>query len=598
MSFFYGHYNLLDEEENNTLLNSMDMGLIGTLNERGAYEKYEWSNGGIAVCSLKHRDYKSSIYYSAQYVISFVGRIDNGTDYSDETDYPANIVAKVVSFYGISGLMKLHGDFTVSYVDLETKCVYLYRSEFGGKKLVYFYSSAQKKTIWATSLGQLMQSSMISSVVNEEYIADYLSRPFNSRRRLTPYSNVYHVKPGECIRISLNGDISLFTKDINYDSSVQRMGEQEQVERFQHLFTRAIYNRLIRSTDTVQLFLSGGFDSSSIAYIANSLIRDNGLKNCLLFKHTNHMNEGSELEYAIKVSKDTSWDIQIFQPNQKDSTFLRGFNPDKRINLSEPSPIMLGSLNLNEDFYKQTNYVSLTGLGGDQVVNGTKYRLWSHFVNGKYLELIKGIKDEGLIETIRDHIYEPLQINRNSLFNDRLTSGLFNDVFVRKWGLNEVSRRHVLPRKYSLPRQLEYEEIMLFEQNIQQEGLHHMDTRHPFLDFKLVEFCFSLPVEMKRNGTTKVILKRAFGKYFSDKHLVRGKANHSAQFVHDIKRNQEKLETLLYHSRLVKLGFINQNEYKRILGYLQYGSLEKDLELLKIIELDTWLIMKDVNYVK
>jgi len=529
-----------------------------------------------------------------QSIISFLGRIDKGEEYIQDEDSPVKHVANIIKQHGISGLKMMHGDFVVSYVSIANNQIYLYRSEFGGKKLAYYYHPKIKSVLWGTSISQIVNNNFTSQMVKEEYIATYVSKPFNNRRRMTPYSDVYHVIPGECIEISRKGIKTVFTKDFNYDRNVSKLDEKEQIRLFTELFTKSVHNRLNRCSDTVNLFLSGGFDSSTIAYVANDLIRERNLNCKLMYQHTDHMRDGSEIEFAQKVANDTSWEIQVTKSDHN-NPILSGFHPDKKIDLCEPSPLMLGSLDFHEDFYDQTSNVTLSGIGGDQVINGNKYTLWSLLNERKYIDFVKGVRTEGIINAYRDHWYEPLQIYKNSFFDDEMFRGLFTQQFIKKWDLHHNAKIHELPRIYPLPRQIEYEEIMMFHQNIPLEGMHHMDARHPFLDYDLVNFCFSLPVNMKRNETTKVILRKSFANYFSQHHLGRGKSDHSTQIVHDINKKQEKLNILMKHSRLVELGIVEYRQYQKLLGYLQYGTLEKPFEFMKIIELDVWLIMKDVR---
>ncbi|GBF75267.1 asparagine synthetase B [Paenibacillus sp. 598K] len=553
----------------------------------------------MATATLDYRGYETSIYARNNLSVAFVGRIDSISDDNSawNRSVPAELVASFIHAYGYeAAFKKIHGDYCVSVYESNSKSVILFRSEFGNKKLVFYCNRSLGVYGWGSCLAQMIQFEEGSTAISEEYIADYITNPINNRRRLTPYKNIFNVLPGECVRIGANGFASMFLKEPLFHKHIGKLKEREAEEQFFHLFYDSVKNCLQQSTPEIVLHLSGGMDSSAIAYIGSDIIAKEKMKTAFLYYHTDHINDGSEVNFARIVAEQTNYPLRVFQAHNE-SPFLSGFDYGRKISVYEPSAVVLGSLDL-EHFYLENNKVVITGMGGDQVINGNRFYLLGLLQENKFLTLINEIREAGFLYSLWPNLIRPF-FRRDTHYDvtSFLDRSLINPSFSEKWDMKERAKKSIVPLKYPLSRQDEFEGIVMGEQWMPIDGFHHMDTRNPFLSLPLVEFCFSLPIQYKRRKfhNTKVILKKALSKYFHHEILGRHKSDHSTDLFKSFRKQQKKLNEIVLHSELVRMGIFNQKEYRKHMDSLCFGSMDKVVHFLKLLELDVWLMLRETG---
>jgi len=120
---------------------------------------------------------------------------------------------------------------------------------------------------------------------------------------------------------------------------------------------------------------------------------------------------------------------------------------------------------------------------------------------------------------------------------------------------------------------------------------YSVECRFPFLDYRLVEFAFSLPFYFKiNNGVTKYVLREAMKKYLPvavykrydkkgfptpQKDWFKGSMKH---FVSDI----------VHSVGFKKLPFINWKSFEKKFNLFQKGEVEFDTELWSIMSVYLW----------
>jgi asparagine synthase (glutamine-hydrolysing) len=288
-------------------------------------------------------------------------------------------------------------------------------------------------------------------------------------------------------------------------------------EKFLELFEDSIRLHL-RSDVPVGTCLSGGLDSSSIVMVAQKFLGSNSHKTfSSCFKDKMY----DEREFINLVSKSAGTESHFVFPRAEDL-----FDEIKALVWHQDEPFGSTSIYAQWNVFKETklNHVKvvLDGQGGDELLAGyhnyfgaylgellRTFRLrqfsqefqrikdlyrYSHFWLFQYL--VRSMVSLQTLKTLRFlTCRKPKWLNRNDSSEEPLTSPkkfrnlLFNGLYQSLMQL-------------TLPSFLHYED--------RNSMAHSIEARVPFLDYRLVEFVFSLPTnQLMKDGMTKRILREA-----------------------------------------------------------------------------------------
>jgi asparagine synthase (glutamine-hydrolysing) len=166
--------------------------------------------------------------------------------------------------YGLDFLQKINGMFAMVLIDEQAGVTYLIRDRYGKKPL--FYTVTSRGIFFASELKAIqaivaLEPDKTNIALN--FVCWFLIQP------LTLYKNVFNVNPGSYLELQSQHH-SREIRWYNPHIKVSPQGFDEVRERFLFLYKRSIELRL-RSDVPVGVFLSGGLDSTSQAYIANQL---------------------------------------------------------------------------------------------------------------------------------------------------------------------------------------------------------------------------------------------------------------------------------------------------------------------------------------
>lgn len=541
--------------------------------------------------------YENMISAKNDIVAVIDGRIDN----KQINKNPADEILKEVLASDITALKQFIGDFAVVIMNKRDQKMYLYRSPFGVRPLYFFWKQGHHRAAWGSTLEQLLQLPEISKIVTSKYIAEYLYTFTNANIRSTPYEDVYRVLPGECIELHRNTWRTLFVKE----PVLKDMGsysEKEMIEQFREIMYESVCARIRRAPAKIQLSLSGGLDSSTLACITSHVIKKEQFSNQLVFNHFLHDKQGNELEFAQAVSEKTGGELNVY-PSMETQGFLEYLNLARDIPVHEPSDIVLGKMDVNGPDAFDFTSVNMTGIGGDQVLIGNNLYLTDLISKGRLISAVKLIrqfatkKNQSFILTFYN-VLRPLFNYPSMLTQDSLAVHyqLLTEEFYHGWMIGKNTGHQMVEKlkKYPFEVRYEYEKIIIGDQWLGTDGFNWLVDMHPFLDWRVFEFCLSLPWTLKRtHEIDKLILRRAFEDLLPQAVLNRReKSSHYGTVTKGVRMKSGKINEILEQSRLIKYGIVHKRKYEELLGYLEYGTLQDPVGLLRVLSLDIWLISK------
>lgn len=504
-------------------------------------EYTEWlvtlAHSRLAIIDLSVASNQPMISDDERYMLTFNGEIYNYQEIREEliangfvfrTKGDTEVLLKAWECWGEACLNKLNGMFVFGIFDKIKGELYLVRDRFGVKPLIYTFFD-----------GQLLFSSSISSVakqINQDIDLEYCSSGirfgfFEGYQDRTPFKNVKYLLPGSLMKCKLDGDLKIETKTwysledqvAKKRKELESLSQSELISQGKALLENSTKIRL-RSDVPLAISLSGGVDSSSIAAIASKEV-----DNLMAFSYGAPDHPKSEGPVINKFAKDKNISVEYIHHSYTAQEM--GNIYDQTMEAQE-SPFLGLSIIAQHEVYKKVKEsnikVLLGGQGGDEIFAG--YRKFFVVALKKAMEkkeILPGLQYFHSLALML--LFEVKQIktywnekNRYLKTTGKDTSFLdcLPEISLNLFENSSLSNRQISDiQKYSIPSLLRYEDrnSMYFS----------IESRLPFMDYRLVEFALALPDLLKiKNGYGKWILREMMKKdvpaYILKNRLKRG----------------------------------------------------------------------------
>ena len=483
------------------------------------------------------------------------GRIDNrdelisrlkkrGLYVSTGTD--AEIALQAYRAWGIDCLSHIIGVFALAIWESKTRQLFCARDVVGLRP--FFYTWDGTRFSFASEIGPLVESTLTTPELDEDYIAAYLTNQGYDREN-TIYRGVHRLVEAHYLLVSEKG-ISCGTYWNLPKKTIEYACEEDYVDHFREIFEAAVACRL-RSDGPVGVMMSGGLDSSSVASMAGRLREKDGKYDTPLRVYSNVFEGESrcdEREYSQTVVDAYGLEAR-FIPSD-DFWFFKGLS-DLRGVQDEPyhGPMSNCMQQLIVRARTDGTRVLLHGHGGDHIISGASFylveevrslnvsrslgiaRKWSRdSPHNWYAILVR----HGIFPLLPNFLKELISCGYAMFTGKQLR--VVNDLTPR-W-LEKEFKKRVFQLSYanrlrqSCRSIAEHHNVMLTHPEIRSslwldqylalpEGV---EVRYPYLDRRLIEFVMSVPPHLLFDkGTTKVLLRKAMQGILPDK--VRNRSN-------------------------------------------------------------------------
>lgn len=422
------------------------------------------------------------------------------------------VALELIEMLGIDkACQEFNGMWALVYYDLIQEKIFFSRDRFGKKPLNYLYHN---DSIYAASELKTFLS-IVGYVPTPDPLtaARFISQSLQNIDHHTWLSNVSAFPPASIGEIDLNEKdmkISNIRKFWSLDSNSElEINQKDSISAIKDILDDSMSIRL-QADVPVGIALSGGLDSSILAATANNMKMDESVH---IFSAVNPGNKNDESKYIDIVADHLNLGINKF--SLEDDSIDDLTNLLSLVIYHNDGPISSFSSVL---FYKLMEIaasknikVVLTGQGADEVFCGyTKYpivAIQSFIKNHQYLKasnmLFSFLRRNTLIPQVNYVQAKRYLGKRNdSILGESSKSAMI----VEPLGLTSQSIRDLQLAdisKYSVPSLCHYEDRMSMA--------HSIEIRCPFLDYRLVELGYSLPLKAKLNkGWTKYGLRKAY----------------------------------------------------------------------------------------
>jgi len=459
------------------------------LNHRGPDDANSYSDNNIkiafnrlSIIDLKNRSNQPFFY--KDYILVFNGEIYNYIELKKElkkkfkfvTESDTEVLIYSFIYWGKKCLEKLEGMFAFCIYNKKDNSIFVARDSFGIKP-VFFYKknnnfiiSSEKKAIF--NLG-------VSKKLNHESISKYLINGVYQDSSETFYKNVFSLDPGNFIQIKNKKFEIKKWFDLNV-KNLNKINYSDAKEEINHLLNKSI-NYCLRSDKKISIALSGGLDSSTIV---SKIIEKNLKEKIIKLTHWTCSDENDELEFAHTLSKNFNKKLTVNKFRKKD--FIKYLDKCME-SIEEPfgGLAVMCSRKMYENLKRNKIRVLIDGNGADEIFGG-----YGHHINAyknKFLDYshqpVQGLKIKFPEKILKKKYRMIKKFKILKKFDNPLKDSMYNDLVGSKL------RRALLQQDHNSMSQ-------------------SVEVRFPFLNNKLVKFCYSLPEEFLINkGLGKYILR-------------------------------------------------------------------------------------------
>jgi len=206
------------------------------------------------------------------FTLAFAGVLSNHDDLADATLSPpsassAQVALALVAEKGPAAFSDLRGGFIVALVDTARGVVHVARDPLGSHPL--FYVRTSYAVLFAATPQPLLARPGVSRALNRAALADHLAKRWPERQE-TFFKAIRRVPPGW--EVTVAGEAVRASRYWHPVSAEIDYLPDEEADAFDHLLDRAVDRALRPSTrlgaGRAGIFLSGGFDSVSVAAVA------------------------------------------------------------------------------------------------------------------------------------------------------------------------------------------------------------------------------------------------------------------------------------------------------------------------------------------
>ena len=481
--------------------------------------------------------------YQDRYVLVFNGEIYNYVELKEEleqngvpvqTKTDTEVLVAAYSFWGKDCVSHFNGMWAFAIYDKDEKTLFCSRDRFGVKP--FYYLKNDRGLAFASEIKQLLSLKEVHAKADRDTFLRFLICGERDYSEKTMFEGIFSLKPGHNLCYDTKSDSSEVYR-YHYLGNIKeiRSGFEKDGEDFKKLFLDSVRLRL-RSDVPLGYCLSGGLDSSSIVCSADHILA--GTPGCEKHAVSSCFEDPDydEREYIDEVVQAT--DVVPHQVFPDINQVLDEM--DKMVfHMDEPilSTSFYSQWNVFREARKQNLTVMLDGQGSDEQLAG-----YGMFYSVRFAELIKKFRFITLYREFTRYLNRCRTQFRDVRLQSVVLSTLFavvpipgyfrymirarrmkkaNPFFTDKL-LNQVYRHY---NSYDAGNTRRYTEDNIYQ--CLQENFHDEDrismaysieSRVPFMDFKLVERVFSMPFDSKiRDGITKAVLREGLKDILPDK---------------------------------------------------------------------------------
>jgi asparagine synthase (glutamine-hydrolysing) len=483
---------------------------------------FAFGNRRLSVIDLSS-DANQPMSFNDKFTITYNGEIYNYIEirqqlkqlgYSFRTESDTEVILAAYDYFGIDCVKMFNGMWAFALYDHDKQIIFCSRDRFGVKP--FYYSDLNDKFIIGSEIKQLLNFHR-NKKVNISVLLDYLVVGYEDHNNYSFFCDISKLEQSHNLIYNLRDHTYTILRyyEISIAHELSGLNESDAIALYKNALTDSIRLRL-RSDVKVGTCLSGGLDSSSIADLASKLyFNESGRRfNVITALTSDPLTD--ERKYAEIMVKSAGLIWNKVLPTTQD--FCN--NIEKVILLQEEpfgSPSVFMQFKVFERAKEIGCTVMLDGQGGDETLLGyERYYpayLLSLSLRERFHKHILSSKNSRLssLELLLYYfyfIYPSVRIYRLKKKFSYIRKDYFNliDFDTIRQSAKNYSDITILQQqelsKLQLPHLLRYED--------RNSMFHSIESRLPFIDYRLVETALSINNSFKiKDGWTKYLLRKS-----------------------------------------------------------------------------------------
>lgn len=555
----------------------------------------------LSILDLSSAGHQPMFSDDKEVIIVFNGEIYNFLeikeelkDYQFKSECDTEVILAAYLKWGIKCIEKFNGMFSIAIYDRLKKVLYLVRDRIGKKPLYYWYKD--NNIVFASELKPIMKYPSFEKNINKKIIKKYLFHGYIGGKD-TIFENVYKVKAGTYIEFKDNKITENVYWDLIKEYKKQTVLKEKKYEEYKKELKDLIINSVkLRMISDVPLgtFLSGGYDSSLVTAVAQSL-SSIPLKTFSIGFYDEKYNEAKDAKRIAEYLKTNHTEYYI---SEKDilplvEEIVKFF--DEPFSDSSQLATMLVS-----KIAKTEITTVLSGDGGDELFCGYEFydKVKIAQLTDKIGKLIYYVINFSFFKKYNLLSMLPLRVravikNQNSKTKLQF-NGEYNRSLCSKLVKEDKEDEKFSEEKVKFVKNWQIARMLLDMKNYLVDDIlckvdrstmkYSLEARCPLLDKNIIEYSFKIPHKYKYHFfNKKYILKEITYDYIPKKLLDRPKKGFAVPLKGWLK-GPLKNKLLKYNKEfLEKQDIFNVNEINKIIEEFLTQDKNEDINTTNIL---------------
>lgn len=542
-----------------------------------------------------------------EYVLIYNGELYNTEDLRSEllkegykfegySDTEVLLVSYIA--WGIKSIEKFNGIFAFAIYDEKEKRVVLARDAMGVKPL--FYSTKNSTVVFGSEIKALLKHPLVEAFVDRDGLTELFALGPANLPGSSVYKDIKELKPGELLVVKEEGQF----KEMYFQLVAKEFNESESdaVEHTRELLIDAIKRQLVGDVPLCT-FLSGGLDSSAISAIAAEEYRK---KNKILTTYSIDY-EDNEKYFKSSLFQPTSdkYYAEVMAKFIGSNHRTCELNHVDLVNYLEESLIakdLPGMADVDSSLYlfckevKKDFVIAVSGECADEIFGGYPWFTNKDMINSTTFPWSRHVSNR--IDILNDN-YKNLKI-------EEVANNAYNDT------LKEVPRLLGENKEDARMREMFYLNLKWFMVNLlnrkdRMSMANSLEVRVPFADYKLVEYAFNIPNNIKLlEGREKGLLRKSLEGILPEEIIYRKKSPYPKTYnpiytemvckkMSEILKNKNSpILELIDKKKITSIVESGGSEYK----VPWFGQLMAGPQMIAyLIQLNNWLLRYDIKLI-
>jgi asparagine synthase (glutamine-hydrolysing) len=534
------------------------------------------------------------------------------------TQSDTEVILQAYDEWGFDCLNKFNGMWAFAVWDGRRRELFCGRDRFGVKPFYYYWDGTN--FAFASEIKALLQCPFVKTGPNDDAIYQYLVLGRSEGKADTFFHDIKQLEPGYFLTVNEKGLQVRRYYGLNYTTDAGNFEEkalQGYADQFLDLFKDAVRIRL-RSDVPVGSCLSGGLDSSAIVCTINTLLESDGYgwevigERQKTFSACYELSACDERRFIQEVVSTTRVDAHYIFPTGER---LWEEMDDLVWHQEEPfgSTSIYAQWNVMRLAKENGVPVLLDGQGADEMLAG-----YHTYFNAYLAQLLHDGQfgsfwhESNAISRITKNpvyssfafmlpLYNALPAGMRALLRDRIVresllkihdAGLINGVFLAEHAGEDQAKAETNLQTALWRSETEYGLRELLRYEDKNSMAFSVETRTPFVDYRLVELAFSLPACYKiHDGWTKYLFRAGIEGLIPEKVRWRkDKMGFPTPEAAWMRGNGDKIRDIFAGKGFRAAAYLDQKRVlqsvDRLLGAENAGGLTA---LWKPLNLELWL---------